>query len=182
MSENRLASRRPIDYFVLWGVALLSLGINLYLVNALLEARRQAAQAALTAAAAVEQLRASAIDYNVAIQQTLPVSLTVSYRQTLSVPISTTLPVNTNVSVPLNTPIGNFPINFPVNATIPVSLNPQIPLSLAVPISTTVPVSLAVPIHIALGDTGFGPALTNAEQYLNNLATSLAGAQATPAP
>ena len=182
MSADNPLARRPIDYYGLWVIALVSLGINVYLVVSLLQARRQAAQAASTAAAAVEELRDSAIDYVVPIQQSLPVSLTVAYNQTVSVPISLTLPINTNVSVPLDTPLGTFPINVPVNTTIPININPQVPLNLSVPISTSVPISLSVPIHLSLRDTAFDTSLVNAEDYLNSLAVTLGGPAPTPTP
>jgi len=182
MNENNLPARRPLDYYVLWVIAVMSLAINLYLIYALVQARRQVAQAASTAAAAVDQLRTAAIDTSVPIQQSLPVSFTVTYRQTVSVPISVTLPINTNVTVPLNTPLGNFPINIPVNTTIPVNINPQIPLDLAVPVSVSVPISLSVPIHLAVSDTSFAGTLSNASDYLNGVAASLGAPTPTPTP
>ena len=70
-------TKRPIDYYLLWGVALLSLLINLGFGYALLVARSKAGQGAQTAAQAVAALRASTIDYPVHIEQSLPVSLTI---------------------------------------------------------------------------------------------------------
>ena len=177
---NNPLARRPIDYYVLWAVALVSLGLNLYLVYTLLQARRQVAQAASSAAVAVQQLRASAIDYAVPIDQTLPVSFTVGYHQVLTVPISLTLPIDTNVNVPFNTPLGNYQVTIPVKAAIPINLSPQVPLSLSVPVSVSVPVSFSVPIHVALSDTPLGDSLNGAADYLNNVAAGLG--DGAPAP
>jgi hypothetical protein len=182
MTDDSNRARRPIDYYVLWALALVSLGLNLYLINVLLQARLQVARAASTAATAVGQLQGSAIDYSVPISETVPVSFTVAYRQTLSVPISVTLPIDTQVTVMLTTPIGAFPINVPVKTTVPINLNPQVPLSLSVPVSVTVPISLTVPVHVALNDTPLGDSLRGAADYLNNLAAGLGGAGPTPTP
>ena len=182
MTVDNRSMRRPIDYYLLWIVALVSLGLNLYLINMLMQAKLQVAQAASSAAAAVGQLRGSAIDYSVPISQTLPVSFTVSYRQTFSVPISVTLPIDTVVTVALNTPFGTFPINVPVKTTVPINLNPQVPLSLSVPVRVTVPISFTVPIHLALADTPLGDSLNSAADYLNNVAAGLNGASPTPTP
>src|SRR6266851_2999867 len=135
MTVDHPHPRRPVDYYLLWAVALVSLGLNLYLINMLSQARHQLAQAASQAALAVGDLRGVAFDYMVPISQTLavhqalairqalpvdqtlPVSFTVAFQQTFSVPISVTLPIDTQVTVSLNTPIGNFPITVPVKTT-----------------------------------------------------------------
>jgi hypothetical protein len=175
-------TRRTADYYLLWLVVIVSLGLNLYVINVLMQARRQVAQAASTAATAVGQLGAAAIDYAVPISQTLPVSFTVAYRQTFSVPISVTLPIDTQVQVTLNTPIGDFPINVPVKTTVPINLNPQVPLSLAVPVSVSVPISFTVPIHLALSDTTLGASLNGAVDYLNTVSAGFGGPGPTPTP
>jgi hypothetical protein len=175
-------TRRPFDYYLLWLVAIVSLGLNVYVINVLVQARRQVAQAASTAAAAVGQLNGAAIDYAVPISQTLPVSFTVAYKQTFTIPISVTLPIDTQVTVNLNTPLGAFPITVPVKTDVPINLAPQIPLSLAVPVSVTVPISFTVPIHLALSDTTLGTTINGVSDYLNTLASSLGGAGPTPTP
>jgi hypothetical protein len=175
-------ARRPVDYYLLWAVAIVSLGLNLYVINVLMQAKQQVAQAASSAATALGQLSGTAIDYSVPISQTLPVSFTVAYRQTVTVPISVTLPIDTQVQVTLHTPIGDFPINVPVKTTIPVNLNPQVPLNLSVPVSVGVPISFTVPIHLALSDTALGTSLNTAADYLNTVAAGLGGAGPTPTP
>jgi hypothetical protein len=175
-------ARRPVDYYLLWVVAIVSLALNLYVINVLMQARKQVAQAASTAATAVSQLSGAAIDTSVPISQTLPVSFTVAYRQTFTVPISVTLPIDTQVQVTLNTPIGDFPITVPVKTTVPINLNPQVPLSLAVPVSVSVPISFTVPIHLALSDTTLGTSLNGAVDYLNTVSSSFGGAGPTPTP
>jgi hypothetical protein len=77
------------------------------------------------------------------------------------------------VSVPLRTPLGTFPINVPVFASVPIRLTPTVPISLAVPISMTIPVAIDVPINVALAETPLGEALVGVEQYLVDLGQTL---------
>jgi hypothetical protein len=164
---------------VLWLAVIISLGINLYLIRAMQQARQQLGIAASSAALAVGGLRTTALDYTVPIRETLPVSFTVSYRQNFTVPISTTIPINVEITVPLRTPIGTFPINVPVVTTIPINLAPTVPLSLSVPVSVTVPISVSVPIHIDLSQTALNDSLLGAQEYLNGVATGLGVAPGT---
>jgi hypothetical protein len=158
---------------------IISLGINVYLIRILQQARQQVGLAASSAAVAVGGLRTTALDYTVPIRETLPVSFTVAYRQSFTVPISTTIPINIGITVPLKTPIGTFPINVPVVTTIPINLTTTVPLSLAVPVSVTVPISVSVPIHIDLSKTALDASLLGAQDYLNNVATGFGVAPGT---
>jgi hypothetical protein len=166
-------TKRPFDYYLLWGVALISLLINAGLIYALVVARQRAGQGAQTAADAVAALRVSSVAYTVHIDRTLPVSLTVPFDTTVNVPISTTLPIDTQFGFSLHTLVGDFPVNIPVHAVVPVNLVSQVPVHLAVPISTTVPVVFDVPIKIDVAQTSLGQALGPAQVYLEKLAADL---------
>jgi hypothetical protein len=165
--------RRPLDYYLLWMAVIASLAINAYLLQLVIEGQRQIGLAAGTAAEAVGELADASIEYNVEIRETIPVSLTVRYNDVVTVPISYTLPINTNVSVPLRTPLGTFPINFPVVASIGISLTPIVPINIVVPISHVVPIAIAVPIDIEMLDTPFGTALVEVEGYLHDVSVDL---------
>jgi hypothetical protein len=162
-----------LDYYLLWVAVIISIGINVWLIRVLQDARQQVGLAASSAALAVGGLRTTALDYTVPIRETLPVSFTVAYRQNFTVPISTTIPIDLDLTVPLETPLGTFPINVPVVTTIPINLAPSVPLSLSVPVSVTVPISVSVPIHIDLSQTALNLSLMEAEEYLNDVALSL---------
>ncbi len=168
--QSSIVKSRPIDYWALWVVALASVAINIWLVTLLLGIRRQVGEGAASAAQAIGDLRRSSIDYQVHIEQSLPVSFTVPLSQTVSVPISTTFPINTEATIPLRTPIGTFPITIPIQAVVPVNLRPEVPLRLSVPISATVPVVLDVPIHVAIADTDLGDSLARTQRSLESLA------------
>ena len=98
-------TRRPLDYYLLWCVALLSLFIGAALIVTLGAVRGRAVDGLRTAADAVHALRGSSIDYVVHVEQSLPVSLTVPFSTTVIVPINTTLPINTEFRLTLLTPL-----------------------------------------------------------------------------
>jgi hypothetical protein len=106
--------------------------------------------------------------------------MTLRYSEVITVPISYTLPINTQVSVPLRTPLGTFPINVPVFASVPIQLTPTVPLNLGVPVSMTIPVAIDVPINVALADTPLGEALVGVEQYLVDLGQTLEQSPSLP--
>ncbi|MEP7358332.1 MAG: hypothetical protein ABI847_13885 [Anaerolineales bacterium] len=174
--------KRPFDYYLLWIAVIVSLGINVYLIRIMQQARQQVGLAASSAALAVDGLRTTALDYTVPIRETLPVSFTVSYRQNVTVPISTTIPINVLITVPLKTPIGTFPIDVPVVTDLPINLQPTIPLSLSVPVSVSVPIAVDVPIHIDLSQTALNESLLGAKQYLNDVAAGLGVTPGTVPP
>lgn len=165
--------KRTLDYYLLCIAVIISLGLNVYILNVLREARRQVGVAAGHASVGVAELAAGSIDYTVEINESLPVSMTVGYEDQITVPISVTLPISTEVSVPLRTPLGTFPINVPVITSFPVRLNPVIPISVELPISTTVPINVSFPIHVEIGDTPFGASLDGVQLYLESLARDL---------
>ena len=168
-------SKRSWDYWLLWAVALIALGLNLWLINTLLGVRRQVGEGASTAARTVGNLREAVITYTVHIEQALPVSVTVPFSTNFNVPISTTIPIDTDVTIPLSTPFGQFPINIPIQTVVPINLSTKIPINIVVPISTTVPVVLDVPIELELGKTEFGQALQSLQTYLESTASQLRG-------
>jgi hypothetical protein len=169
--------KRPIDYYLLWGAVIGLIIANVLLVTTLLDTQKrvtqQVAEAAFTAAEAMEGMTTMAIDYPVEIREAIPISLTIEYKDTIVVPISYTLPINTNVSVPLRTPLGTFPINVPIVMSVPIRLTPTVPLDLAVPVSLTVPIAIDVPIHVDLATTPLGEGLSQAQAYLYGIANDL---------
>jgi len=73
-----LSNSRPLDYWLLWLVALLSLAVNVWLIRTLLIVRRQAGGAADRAAQAIGALRNSSIDYTVSVALEVPIHLALS--------------------------------------------------------------------------------------------------------
>ncbi|HRF50321.1 MAG TPA: hypothetical protein PLC98_22005 [Anaerolineales bacterium] len=167
-------SPRPLDYWLLWLVAIAALALNLYLINTLLQVRAQAGVAAAQAAAAVGEIREAEINYTFEVNQVIPVNVSVPISRTITIPISNTVPISTIVSIPLEIPgFGTRTITLPIRAELPIRLQQTIPVSLTVPINAKVPVNLEVPISIAVVDTPFGPQLSEGEAVLNALAAEL---------
>ena len=174
-------SSRPLDYWLLWIVAVTALALNLYLINALLQVRAQAGLAAAQAAEAVGQIREASIAYTVQVDQVIPVDVTVPISRTITVPISNTIPISTVVTIPLEIPgFGTRNLTLPIRANLPIKLTQSIPSSLTVPINAEVPVQLEVPIQIDIADTAFGPQLAEGQAYLDAMAAELGAA--TPEP
>lgn len=172
---------RPLDYWLLWIVAIAALALNLYLINTLLQVRAQAGVAAAQAADAVGEIRNARIEYTVQIDQVIPVDVTVPISRTITIPISNTIPISTVVTIPLEIPgFGTRNLTLPIRAELPIRLQQTIPVSLTVPINAEVPVQLEVPIQIDIADTAFGPQLKDGEAYLDTLAAELSGPTPTP--
>lgn len=167
-------SARPLDYWLLWVIALTSLALNALLINTLLGARRQVAEAIGVVAQGLGELRAARFTYVVQVDQEVPVDLNVPIRDTLRVPIDTVVPFNTQLQVPIELPfLGTRIVNVPVQTTVPVQLDLEVPLNLDVPISATVPVRFALPVQISLADTPLDAALAQPQSYLDDLAAEL---------
>ena len=164
---------RPLDYYLLWLVALTSLALNVWLIRTLLVVRYQAGEAAGRMAQEVVKLNRSSIDYTITVQKDAPISLVVPISTTVTVPIHASIPIDTQVIVPLQTPFGEIPVTLPVQTTIPVNLETTAPVNASVPISTTIPISLDVPVHLALANTALGKSLVSAQTYLEKLAATL---------
>lgn len=175
-SPSEILKTRPPDYWALWFVALISLALNVWLINGLLVARRQAAQAVLQAAESVQDLRASTFETTVQIDQSIPINLSVPINQTLTVPIDTQLPVSAVVQVPIEVPfLGTQIFDVPINTTIPIKFETQLPVNITVPISASIPVELTVPVKINVANTPLNSTLQEAEEALNNFASQLSG-------
>jgi len=168
-----MLSSRPLDYWLLWLVALVSLLFNLAFVIILFSVRRQVGAGAQQAAAAIGDLRQATITYTVHIDQEMPIAISVPINTTVNAPLDLNVPIKTEATVPLNTPFGSFPVTFPVEVTVPVHFTPTIPINLNVPISTKIPVNLEVPIQIPLSETVLSTALEPVQKYLDQLAASL---------
>jgi hypothetical protein len=167
------SASRPLDYYLLWLVALTSLAVNVWLIRTLLVVRYQAGEAAGRMAQEVAKLSQSSIDYTITVKKDVPLSLVVPISTTVTVPIHASIPIDTQVTVPLQTPFGEIPVTLPVQTTIPVNLETEAPVNASVPISTIIPVLLDVPVHLSLADTSLGESLQSAQAYLEKLATTL---------
>ena len=155
---------------LLWIIAILSLGLNLFLiVNAIL-LRNRVGQELAAQATALDGVFVDTFQVPVVINEMLPLSMTVAFSDTFHVPISTTIPVSTtvvftdtfyvpvnefininrNLVVSIDIPIlGLVPIDIPIVTSIPVVLDIEVPVSTTIPIRTDIPVNLEVDIPVS---------------------------------
>ena len=106
----------------------------------------------------IESFRTSQIRFDVAINETIPISAEVVLDRTLNVPISTTLPIDETIdtTIRVNGPFGiDIPLDItvPIQLELPIDLDVAIPINETVPIDTEVPVDLEVPIVIDIAET-----------------------------
>ena len=166
-------SKRPLDYYVLWGVAVTSLLLNILTIASLLSVRQQAGIAFANAAKSLDAVKTSRVEYLVKIDKEIPFAANVPIDLTVQVPIKQTIPLNTTVNVPIRTPLGTFPIDVPINTNIPINFTVDVPINKSFPIATNVPVKIDIPIVINLGETSFGKSLEDVQVMLNKLAKDL---------
>lgn len=159
--------KRGWHYLLLWLFVLVSLGLNVFLIVSLNNARSQAREHVEAAGERLQNLEVGQFELPVAIDESLPISFTVPFSdtfvvpisatipvsasvpfsETIDVPIDTTIPINTRVSVPLPA-LGNIPIPIPIVTAIPVNLDVQVPISRSIPVQLDIPVNLTVNVPV----------------------------------
>jgi hypothetical protein len=172
---------RPLDYWLLWIVAVAALVLNLYLIYTLLQVRAQAGSVAAQAAVAVGDLRDASFNYQVQVRDSVPVNVEVPISRTVTLPISATVPISTVVQVPVEIPvIGQRVLAVPIRTIIPIQLEQRIPISLTVPVNASIPVEIDIPIAIEIADTPLSGQLEQAQDYLNDAALQLGAPTQVP--
>jgi hypothetical protein len=139
----------PWHYKLLWLIALASLLMNVALIATLLDFRAQLQAGTTALAAALDNVALDDIELIIAIDETVPISLTIPFSDTFRVPIQENIPVATTI-------LFEDVIQVPINAVIPIDtdfiVQVDIPLvgrtGIPIPIITTIPVSLTVDVPI----------------------------------
>jgi EmrB/QacA subfamily drug resistance transporter len=100
----------------------------------------------------------STLEFQVPINEDIPIETVIDLNRTITVPIQTTIPIDETVDTTI-TVAGPFGIDIPLNVTVPVQLNLPVALDVSfaineqIPVSTSVPVNLDLPIAIDIADT-----------------------------
>ncbi len=162
-----------LDYLLLWMVALSSLLLNVLILRQLTLAWGITRQAVNDALVVVQGFQGERFSYTVRVEDTIRINTALPVRATIPVVVEDTLPINTVVTVPFNTPLGSFPINVPIVATVPVSLETTIPLDQSFPVDVSVPIALEVPVEIAISETPLAGTLDEIESSLLALSKRL---------
>lgn len=133
------------------GVALLSLALNLYLVDRLRRPERWAVPAA---ARALEGVLASdaTVRYTVRLPAGTPLELDIPVNERFSIQLDTVIPIRTTVRVPIRTPVGTYGASVPIRANVP--LRGVLPLHVrhTFELRTRTSQELAIPLEIRLRD------------------------------
>lgn len=124
----------------------------------------------------------STIEFDVAIDEVIPIDTEVVIKRTVEVPIVTEIPIEQDIdtTITIDTPFGGIPVdvNVPVDVVVPIDLTVDIPIDETVPIQDEFPVKLDVPIAIDVRDTELAnltDSLATGLQSLQDVLTGLSG-------
>jgi hypothetical protein len=95
----------------------------------------------------IDNFRNSKIQFDVAINETVPINAEVVLNRTLNVPINTSIPIDETIDTTI-TVNGPFGIDIPLDITVPIQLDLPIDLSVAIPIDETIPINTEVPVNL----------------------------------
>lgn len=147
-SRIRSLLHHPMALIAL-GVALLSLGLNFYLIHQLRNPEQLVAPivADLTRDLIDED---GVINYEVSIPAGTPIAIDLPIDERFNVSVDTVIPLNTTVRVPIHGPLGvanvRVPIrtDIPLHATLPLHIRHQFQLRTATSETITVPIRIQV--------------------------------------
>lgn len=161
-----MSATRKVLLILLVALVFLSLGLNGLLlwqwrsfqqeVDGLRQTSRETLSQAITD---LDAFQRSTIQFDIQVNESIPVQTEIPFREALEVPIHTTIPIREEVDTTVTVNIPQLGLGVPVDVTVPLNLevpvNLRVPVSIdrTVPISTTVPVHLNVPVFIEVGET-----------------------------
>jgi EmrB/QacA subfamily drug resistance transporter len=110
------------------------------------------------AVAGIDQFATSKIQFDVAINEVVPINADVVLDRTVNIPITTTIPIDESfdTTIIIKGPFGiDIPLDItvPIKLDLPIDLDVAIPLNETIPIDTEIPVNLTVPIVIDIAET-----------------------------
>jgi hypothetical protein len=154
-------------------LAILSLALNLFLIQRLNQARTAAIATLDRTSQRLGSLADVSFKQTVRINQSFPVSGELPLHQDFTFPISMTVPVNTSVNVDVNTPLGPVSMPVAVNASVPIKLDVPVTISRTIPYSLTVPLDVQVPVEVRLRDLGIEPTIKETQDEIQRLRDAL---------
>lgn len=103
--------------------------------------------------------RSSTLEFDVSIDESIPIDTEILLDRTLRVPIQATFPIDqvVDTTITIAGPFGTkipLDVSVPVQLDIPVDLDIPFSINETIPISTEIPVRISVPIAIDVADTG----------------------------
>jgi hypothetical protein len=110
------------------------------------------------AIAGLESFTSSTLEFDVAIDESLPINTEIVIERTFTVPIDTSIPINESfeTTIEVQAPFGlTVPVDVtvPVDIDVPVDLEITLPVNETIPVEANVPVKLDVPIRVDIAQT-----------------------------
>ncbi len=128
----------------------------------------------------LEEFRTSTLEFEVAVDQEIPVRTNFQFERTITFPIRTSLPVDEEFQTRIEVS-GPFGVDIPLNVTVPIRIDVPVELDLEVPIDetieidTTFPLRLDVPVSVAIEGTGLDRLAAQLQEGLAQVRDVLAG-------
>ena len=132
---------------------LLSLGLNLTLIQQLLEVRDQAFSSLDQVIAMTDDIESEVISIPIAIDEQFPVSVSVPFEYSVIIPIDMEVPIKTTFNVPLEIMGTTIDFAVPVDMKVPIYYEVPVSLEKTFEINTTVPVKFDLLVEVDLADT-----------------------------
>ncbi len=148
-----------IIIIILFVLVFLSLGLNGFLISQLLSARQQAlglvqnfkpmVQDTLSQVdTELETFQESTLEFNVKIDQILPIDVEIPFNETVEVPINLVIPIEQQIQTTVMMDPFQAGLEIPVKIDVPISVEVPIDVVLPVTIDRTIPISTNVPINL----------------------------------
>ena len=167
-SGEQPGNRPSWHYILLWIIALSSLALNVYLVVGFNNFQQVVKQEAGRVSDMLDDVAFENYEVPISVDETLDVSVTSPFSDTLEVPISTTVPVSTSIvldetiSVPIEEVVRldtnvqvnlsllgrPVPVDIPIQADVPISLETEVPVNLEVPVEAEIPIDLLIKVPV----------------------------------
>jgi len=154
-------------------LALLSLTLNVVVIQAITQVRETAHGIVSDARSLVADLADARFTYTIEVDQEFPVSMEFPFSKTMTVPVNTVVPIDTEVIVPVDLAFTTYDLRIPINTVFPVDMEFSVPISQVVDIETVVPMDVSVPVDIAIPETPLVDHLNDLETALERTAEQL---------
>lgn len=164
----------PPGYILLWILTLASVVINVMLLRQILLARQIALTSVRESIEVLENLQTQVINYEVQIDETLPVKTDVPIDLTVPIRLQDDFEINTSVtaSIPAG-PLGSIPVRIPISTTVPIDKTFNIDIDQVLTIDTTIPVKFNVPLTFSVEQLGLFATIEETKARLQLLEQSL---------
>ncbi|MEW5959858.1 MAG: hypothetical protein AB1801_19200 [Chloroflexota bacterium] len=179
---------------VLFILVLLSLALNGFLLwqwwtfqqqaqARLAEAQQTVTEMITKAVTDLEAFENSTLQFDIPLEQELPLQMQIPFDETIEVPIQTSIPISQEIKSTILLDPFQSGLKIPTDVTVPVQMEVPIDFSVPIaldrplPISTTIPIELNVPIAIKISETELAPYLARLRQNLASLEKELSASK-----